>query len=67
MITNREYESLKRVGLEENRSYYIPYGQEQKFAFKNRILDRKQSNRFISSEQPRAQLRGDATKVPRWG
>lgn len=48
MITNREYESLKRVGLEENRSYYIPYGQEQKFAFKNRILDRKQSNRFIS-------------------
>ena len=48
MITNKEYERLERKGVEKPRSYYIPFAAEQKFAFKNRIIDREASERFIS-------------------
>ena len=48
MKHQREYEELKRVGLEKPRSYYIPFSEEKKFAYKNKIINRKASDRFIS-------------------
>jgi beta-galactosidase len=48
MKTNREYERFERIGVEKPRSYYIPYAKGQGFTFKNRILNRQESCRFIS-------------------
>ena len=48
MTHNREYECFKRKGVEPPRSYYIPYGEKQKITFKNRIINRENSERFIS-------------------
>ena len=48
METNKEYERFERVGTEKPRSYYIPYEKKQKFRFRNKILDRNASQRFIS-------------------
>lgn len=48
MIHNKEYETYDREGVEPPRSYYIPFGEEQSFAFKHGILDRSASSRFIS-------------------
>lgn len=48
MIKNNEYESFARIGVEEPRSYYIPYAKEQKFSFFNKILNRSASERFLS-------------------
>lgn len=45
---NREWEKLERIGVEPPRSYYIPFGVEEKFCFRNRIIDRTGSKRFIS-------------------
>ena len=47
MENKREYERLERVGVEKPRSYYIPFPQDKRFAYKNKILDRKASDRFI--------------------
>ncbi len=48
MENKREYEKLKRIGVEKPRSYYIPFPQGEKFVFKNKIIDRNSSDRFIS-------------------
>ena len=48
MQHNREYETYERVGVEPPRSYYIPFGETQKFAFTHGILDRTKSDRFVS-------------------
>lgn len=48
MQHNREYETFERNGVEQPRSYYIPFGEEQEFAFAHGILNRKLSNRFLS-------------------
>ena len=48
METNIEYERFARIGVEKPRSYYIPFSAEQRFVFKNRIIDRNASDRFIS-------------------
>ena len=47
MITNNEYETLERIGVEPPRSYYIPFDETQAFVFKNKILERNASERFI--------------------
>ena len=44
----KEIESFERVGVEKPRSYYVPFAQEQAFAFKYKIINRKASERFIS-------------------
>lgn len=48
MKHNREYENYLRIGVEKPRSYYIPFGEEQEFAFRDGILDRRASDRFLS-------------------
>lgn len=48
MKHNFEYETFARKGVEPPRSYYIPFGEAQEFAFAHGILDRTKSDRFIS-------------------
>lgn len=48
MEHKREYEKLERIGVEKPRSYYIPFPKDKKFSYKNKIIDRKASERFIS-------------------
>ena len=48
MVNQREYEKFERIGVEQPRSYYIPFPQEAKFAYKHKIIDRNASDRFIS-------------------
>ncbi len=48
MKNKREFESTNRVGVLAPRSYYIPFSRAQKFVFKNKIIDRTKSDRFIS-------------------
>lgn len=43
----KEFEQYARIGVEKPRSYYIPFSIEDKFIFKNRIIDRSASSRFI--------------------
>ncbi len=45
---NKEYEKLNRIGVEKSRSYYIPFAENQRFVFKNKIIDRSKSERFLS-------------------
>ncbi len=47
-LQGKEWLKFDRVGVEEPRSYYIPFSDGQDFAFKNHILDRNASKRFIS-------------------
>ena len=44
----REYESFNRVGLEEDRSYYIPFSNDDEIETIYGIIDRTSSSRFIS-------------------
>lgn len=44
----REYESFNRVGLEEDRSYYIPFSIDDEIETIYGIIDRTSSSRFIS-------------------
>ena len=48
MNTKREFEAYGRKGIEKPHSYYIPFGEEREFAFAHGILDRAQSDRFVS-------------------
>ena len=48
MKNQREYEKFGRIGVEKPRSYYIPFPQDEKFAYKHKILNRNASDRFIS-------------------
>lgn len=47
MKSNHEHETYERAGVEPPRSYYIPFGEKQEFAFAHGILDRTKSDRFI--------------------
>lgn len=44
----REFEKLSRVGVTPHRSYYIPFNENDKIKYKNGIVDRTSSSRFIS-------------------
>ena len=44
----QEFYSYRRIGVCAPRAYYVPFGQEQKIPFKNHIIDREQSDRFVS-------------------
>ena len=48
MLHKREYETYERKGVEKPRGYYIPFGDNQEFAFSYGILDKVKSNRYIS-------------------
>lgn len=48
MISKCEFEYFDRIGVEADRSYYIPFGENDKFGFTNGIVDRKTSSRFFS-------------------
>lgn len=43
-----EYLSLQRVGVEQARSYYIPFSETDKPQYRYGIIDRTSSSRFIS-------------------
>ena len=43
----REYESFERIGVEPQRSYYIPFAENDKIKSKFGITDRKSSSRFL--------------------
>lgn len=44
----KEYLSLKRLGVEQPRSYYVPFAPSDKVKRKYGIIDRASSSRFIS-------------------
>lgn len=44
----KEYESFKRIGVENHRSYYIPFSNGDEIKNKNCIINREESSRFIS-------------------
>ena len=44
----KEFESFKRIGTLPHRSYYIPFGSEDKIVHKYGIIDRSKSSRFVS-------------------
>ena len=48
MNHNREYEKFDRIGVEKERSYYIPFSEYDKVKYHYGIIDRKSSSRFIS-------------------
>lgn len=43
-----EYLSFWRIGACAPRTYYVPFTEEQKIPFKDGIIDREKSNRFVS-------------------
>ena len=47
MIFEKEYEKTQRIGVMPHRSYYIPFDEKDKIAFKHGIQDRLSSSRFI--------------------
>ena len=47
MQHNQEWIKFKRFGTEKARSYYIPFGEGQDFGFRNKIINRNSSERFI--------------------
>ena len=44
----KEYESFNKIGVEPQRSYYIPFAQNDKPKTIYNIIDRKSSSRFVS-------------------
>lgn len=44
----RDYEQFKRIGIEDDRSYYIPFDVKDDIKYKYGIIDRTSSSRFIS-------------------
>ena len=44
----QEYNSYRRIGVCASRAYYIPFREEQEIPLRNGIIDREQSDRFIS-------------------
>lgn len=44
----KEYESFERIGVEPNRSYYIPFSENDKVKTRYGIVDRGSSSRFLS-------------------
>lgn len=43
----QEYLKLERIGVMSPRSYYVPFSAAQEFAYKNGIIDREKSDRFV--------------------
>jgi len=43
----KEYQSLNRIGTENDRSYYIPFAPSDKPEYKYGIIDRNSSSRFV--------------------
>ena len=48
MLHNREFEKFDRIGVEKERSYYIPFSENDKIKYRYGIVDRNSSSRFIS-------------------
>ncbi len=49
MILETKYlHSYQRVGVEAPRAYYVPFSCEQDFTFKNHVVNRAASDRFLS-------------------
>lgn len=48
MLHSNEYERLDRIGVEKDRSYYIPFANDDVVKYRYGIIDRKSSSRFIS-------------------
>ena len=48
MKHNYEFETFKREGTVDPRSYYIPFGEDEEFEFYHGIINRRSSGRFIS-------------------
>ena len=44
----QEYNSYRRIVVCASRAYYIPFREEQEIPLRNGIIDREQSDRFIS-------------------
>lgn len=44
----KEYESYERIGIEEPRSYYIPFKDSDEIKYSHGIADRRSSSEFIS-------------------
>lgn len=48
MNHNREFERFDRIGIEKERSYYIPFFEDDKVKYRYGIVDRNSSSRFFS-------------------
>ena len=48
MLHSNEYERLERIGVEKDRSYYIPFANGDIVRYRYGIIDRRSSSRFIS-------------------
>lgn len=48
MLHNREFERFTRVGVENPRSYYIPFDKKDTVKYYHGIIDRRSSSRFFS-------------------
>ena len=62
----KEIESLKRIGTEPHRSYYIPFGEGDEIGYRCGIIDRRTSSRFTSLNgvwQIRAHERVDTVDI----
>ena len=44
----KEFESLKRIGTQKHRSYYVPFAETDEIKTKYNIIDRESSSRFMS-------------------
>ncbi len=47
MLHDREYERYDRIGIEKDRSYYIPFCNLDKAKYRYGIIDRNSSSRFM--------------------
>ena len=48
MLHNREFERFERIGVENHRSYYIPFAEDDKVGKRYGIIERTSSSRFLS-------------------
>ena len=48
MLHNKEFERFERIGVEQPRSYYIPFAETDKVKTKHGIIDRNSSSCFTS-------------------
>ncbi len=48
MLHNKEFERFKRIGVEKDRSYYIPFASDDVVKHHYGIIDRQSSSRFLS-------------------
>ena len=48
LFKKRYHESTKRIGVEEFRSYFVPFSLDDNFAFDYGIINRDKSSLFVS-------------------